>query len=282
MLSFMRLSAVFVATLLWAAFASAQTTTLTPPVIKWGTGQPNSIAQPSLLLGYDGGIPCIVGSTPTCAIATASTGAGGTVAQGAPAVIGNAWPVTLVIGGALNAVGNPIFVAPGAGASFAVTAASLPLPTGAALDATLTTINSSLGTINTTLGTPMKQTGGTVGLVAGSALAGKFGIDQTTPGTTNAVAPTPITGIGSTTGPTITSTSGQALATGSRRFLYIGNESTTATIACNFGGTAIINTAGNYTIPPNAGRTWDGTFVPSEAVNCISSAATSPATIQVN
>ena len=32
------------------------------------------------------------------------------------------------------------------------------------------------------------NTGQTVGLVAGSAVAGKFGIDQTTPGTTNAVA----------------------------------------------------------------------------------------------
>lgn len=49
--------------------------------------------------------------------------------------------------------------------------------------------NQRLTTINTTLGTPMQATGGTVGLVAGTAIAGKFGIDQTTPGTTNAVAP---------------------------------------------------------------------------------------------
>jgi hypothetical protein len=49
----------------------------------------------------------------------------GTVAQGAPAVVGNAWPVTLAIGGGLNAVGNPIFVSPGTGASFTVTAAAL-------------------------------------------------------------------------------------------------------------------------------------------------------------
>lgn len=45
-----------------------------------------------------------------------------------------------------------------------ISAAALPLPVGA-----------------------MSQTGGTVGLVAGSALVGKFGIDQTTPGATNAV-----------------------------------------------------------------------------------------------
>jgi hypothetical protein len=36
---------------------------------------------------------------------------------------------------------------------------------------------------------PMTKTGGTVGLVAGSAIAGKFGIDQTTPGTTDSVTP---------------------------------------------------------------------------------------------
>lgn len=44
-----------------------------------------------------------------------------------------------------------------------------------------------LTTINTTLGTPMQQTGGTIGLVAGSAIVGNFRIDQTTPGTTNGV-----------------------------------------------------------------------------------------------
>lgn len=94
----------------------------------------------------------------------------------------------------------------------AVTVASLPLPSGAATSALQTTIN-------TTLGTPMQATGGTVGLVAGtavighvivdtapttavtiatapvlvagSAIIGKVGIDQTTPGTTNLVATTP-------------------------------------------------------------------------------------------
>lgn len=44
-----------------------------------------------------------------------------------------------------------------------------------------------LTTINTTLGTPMQTTGGTVGLVAGSAIIGNVRIDQTTPGTTNGV-----------------------------------------------------------------------------------------------
>lgn len=66
---------------------------------------------------------------------------------------------------------------------------------GATSAATLRTVSASddpsitaLTTINTTLGTPMKSTGGTVGVVAGSAIIGKIGIDQTTDGTTNLVA----------------------------------------------------------------------------------------------
>ncbi len=89
---------------------------------------------------------------------------------------------------------------------------------------------------------------------------------------------------------TITNTSGSALvaaASGARSFLYIGNESATATIACNFGGTAVINTAGNYTILPNSNRQWgplpsNSVSLNGSQVNCISSAtSSSPATIEV-
>ena len=59
-----------------------------------------------------------------------------------------------------------------------VSAASLPLPTGAATETTLAALNTKVTAVNT----------GAVVLAAGSAIAGKFGIDQTTPGTTNAVA----------------------------------------------------------------------------------------------
>jgi hypothetical protein len=58
------------------------------------------------------------------------------------------------------------------------------LPTGASTSALQTTANTNLTTINTTLGSPF-QAGGALG--AGSALIGKVGIDQTTPGTTNLV-----------------------------------------------------------------------------------------------
>jgi len=88
------------------------------------------------------------------------------------------------------------------------------------------------------------------------------------------------------TAATVTNASTQMLAavTGSRLFLAINNESTTATIACAFSATAAANTAGSYTIGPGVTRTWGpGTAevpVPGGAVNCISSAATSPATIE--
>jgi hypothetical protein len=49
-------------------------------------------------------------------------------------------------------------------------------------------ISKSAQAIVTALGAPMQATGGTVGLVAGSAIVGKVDVDQTTPGTTNGVA----------------------------------------------------------------------------------------------
>jgi hypothetical protein len=58
------------------------------------------------------------------------------------------------------------------------------LPTGAATQTTLAAILAAQGAA------PAQQTGATVGLVAGTAVVGKVGIDQTTPGTSNAVFPT--------------------------------------------------------------------------------------------
>jgi hypothetical protein len=53
------------------------------------------------------------------------------------------------------------------------------------LNALLQRIAQRLSTSITTLNAPMQASGGTVGVVAGSAVIGKVGIDQTTPGTTN-------------------------------------------------------------------------------------------------
>ena len=54
-----------------------------------------------------------------------------------------------------------------------------------------------------------------------------------------------------------------------------------ATIACAFGAPAVLNGAGSITLPPLWHRSWEGSFVPTDAVNCISSVAATPATIGV-
>lgn len=91
--------------------------------------------------------------------------------------------------------------------------------------------------------------------------------------------------VGAVSAVTVGNSSAQVLAKGPRRYLDIKNESATASIACNFGGTAALNTAGNYTIPPGWHKSWpDGgntNFVPSDTINCIASASSTPATLTV-
>lgn len=120
------------------------------------TGAP---AQPVVLVGTDG----------NAYDATGGGGGGGAVTLAAGAVAASAYVSGSILAGA-----------------------SVDIGTGASPAAN--TVNARLATINTTLGTPIQATGGTVGLVAGTALVGKVGIDQTTPGTTNAVVNTPIDG----------------------------------------------------------------------------------------
>ena len=59
-------------------------------------------------------------------------------------------------GASFGVTANPMFVAPGSGQTFPISASSLPLPTGAATSAPLQS------TINTTLGSPF-QAGGSIG-----------------------------------------------------------------------------------------------------------------------
>ena len=108
-----------------------------------------------------------------------------------------------------------------------------------------------------------------------------------TPAGTNSIGtvvilPTVSAITGSVSAATITSTSAQVLAGASRKLLAIDNESLTASIACAFGATAVLNTAGSFTIPAGSTRTWSAYPVPADAVNCISSVASSPATVEAN
>jgi hypothetical protein len=94
---------------------------------------------------------------------------------------------------------------------------------------------------------------------------------------------TPNSGSGSVTAVTLGTGSTQVLAAvTSRKFLAIDNESTSAAIACAFGATASIDTAGSFTIQPGLTRTWDGSFVPSDAVNCVAAAGATPVTVEAD
>lgn len=124
---------------------------------------------------------------------------------------------------------------------------------------------------------------GVVGLIAGSAIVGKVGIDQTTPGTTNAVTPLPTNAALTVDSKTVTNSSAAFLAaSAATKYLFIKNESATASIALNFAnGTAALNTAGNITLTPGQWQEFT-TFIPTGAITAISSAASSPATVLRN
>ena len=66
-------------------------------------------------------------------------------------------------------------------------------------------------------------------------------------------------------------------------FLDILNNSASATICINFGATATISgstcAAGEISLPPLWHRSWEGSFVPTDAVHAIASAASSPVSV---
>lgn len=89
-------------------------------------------------------------------------------------------------------------------------------------------------------------------------------------------------GTATTSGASVGVASAQVVAAGVVKSGYlICNESATATVACNFGGTAVINGAGSFTFttlqcisnPPN--------IIDTSAINCIASGAATPITIQI-
>jgi hypothetical protein len=67
-------------------------------------------------------------------------------------------------------------------------------------------------------------------------------------------------------------------------FVQIQNTSTTASIACNWGGTAVLNSAGSFQLAPLAAAAWGPSTggVPSGELNCIASAASTPAFLEWN
>ena len=75
-----------------------------------------------------------------------------------------------------------------------------------------------------------------------------------------------------------TASGGLVSACTGRHYLRIKNEHATASMAVNFGGTAALNTAGNFTI--TAGNSIEWTHPSDSAVNAIGAVASLPATIE--
>lgn len=80
-----------------------------------------------------------------------------------------------------------------------------------------------------------------------------------------------------------TSASTIIVASACKVFCDVYNTSSTATICINVGAAATISNgscaAGEITLPPLWHRSWEGTYVPSDAVSAIASAASTPATV---
>jgi hypothetical protein len=124
---------------------------------------------------------------------------------------------------------------------------------------------------------------------AASVVAALKGIYAATaaalPAGTNAigkVTPLPVQTAPTVTAVTVGAASAQAKAAGTFNYFFIQNVSATASVACQWAGTAALNTAGSFMLPPLAARTWENNSVPNAALNCIATAAATPATIETH
>lgn len=93
------------------------------------------------------------------------------------------------------------------------------------------------------------------------------------------IVPKPETGAVTSTAVTVGVASALALAAGGRDYLALINVSGSAFVSCNFGGAAVLNGAGSITLSPYQSFTWESSFAPNDAINCIASAAATPFTI---
>ncbi len=129
-----------------------------------------------------------------------------------------------------------------------------------------------------------QDTGGrncdSVTLSPGSSIIGTVSIDQSTPGTTNGVQlKVPAPAARNFPGCTVGVASAQCLAgSTAQSFLQLQNTSASASIACRFGGTAVLNSSTSVQLGAGQAASWGVTTagVPSGALNCIASGASTP------
>jgi len=78
---------------------------------------------------------------------------------------------------------------------------------------------------------------------------------------------------------TVGTSSAQGVAGKTRNFLLIQNQSASATVSFAFASAAVLNGAGSFTLAAGASMRWDQTFVPSDAINFIASAGSTPVSV---
>ena len=121
-----------------------------------------------------------------------------------------------------------------------------------------------------------------VHLVPGTSLAGKFGIDQTTTGTTNNVTVSPLPAAARNfPGCTVAATTTACLSASTATvFLQIQNVSSSSTdyISCAFGVSAVLNAKTAVLLAPGQAASWGPNTggVPTGALNCIATAGSTP------
>jgi len=86
-------------------------------------------------------------------------------------------------------------------------------------------------------------------------------------------------------GCTVGTTSAQCLAASTAtNHIQVQNTSTSATLACSWGGTAALNSSSSFQLAAGQSALWGAATsgVPSQALNCISSAASTPVYLEYN
>lgn len=206
-----------------------------------------------------------------------------TANQGTPNSTANAWPVKPTDGTnsqAYTAAGAA--KVDGSAVTQPVSAASLPLPTNAAQET-----GGHLASIDTKLTSPL-TTNST--LQAGSAIVGKIGIDQTTPGTTNgiqvnAALPTGTNSIGQVTANAGTGNFNVVQASGANLHVNVDSAPTTTvtgTVTVNAGAnlnTSALALSATQTDGTQRTKVTDGTNNAAVKATSTAAVATDPAIV---
>jgi hypothetical protein len=140
--------------------------------------------------------------------------------------------------------------------------------TGSISGTTLTVTSVQPGSANTLKAGVVISGGGGAGVAAGTKIVVGAG--------------TGTGGIGTyVVSPSQTVTSGVMTATGTPWvYVRLASQSATAIVRCAFGTAAVAaDTAGQETILPYASQTYEGTYVPTDVIHCISSANSTPFTV---